>query len=688
MARRWLPTLRRTPLATKLTSGPAYAWAPVSLDRAQPWSVERAVRDGMERAVWVYKAVDTISNHAADRLLRVRPISDRSDEPAPPLPDHPLYRVMNRTANPLEWAWVFKKRLSMQLLLSKRGAFIEPTFSRGGDLLRVELLPPGRTRPVPGNGADLIDHFETVTPTGELRTLDPDQVRWIRNPHPLDPYSGMTPLEAAGLSVDLDHFTRLYNLSFVHNDSRPGGIISIDGDMEPDELRLLRSKFATGPTAAGTWTVLAGGGITVTDTSTTPRDMAYETVSGTAKIEVLAAFGVPESQLGNASGRTYDNAQAEKLMLWEVTMPPHLTLLASAFQPDVDDGHEAYFDTSDIDVLRMARANRLKEARDEVDAGVRSPLSYAKLAGYADEMDDTPATRALWLTSGRTPVPARATDATALAAAAAPPAPAAAAKSHPATSEEELQLDGTAAHALQQRLEDALQALTVRWTERTVARLNSPRHRTGTRHWDHRGQTDLRTGGKELPVDAVLDAATWQAEAEQALRPAVEQAANAAAEEMNTALAATISSSAPGWPTIAPLLADSVAQQAASLAKAIRDDDQAGTDREGIIATIRAWGRSAATWASSAATRLATTVIEAARDHAATATARTGLVRRWVAHQDTHTRSEHADADGQTQPLGQPFTVGTNLLRHPGDPTAPPGQTINCRCRLAWTRHG
>ncbi|MFF2619370.1 phage portal protein [Kitasatospora sp. NPDC058046] len=682
MPRRWFPTLRRPAPATKSTADYTLGWTPAGVDRARPWSVERAVRDGMERAVWIYKAVDTISNHAADRPLRVRPRSGTSDEPLPPHDAHPLYRAMNIRANPAEGAWTFKKRVSMQLLLSKRGVFLEPTFSRGGDLLRIDLLPPGRTRPVPSTGSDLISHFETVTITGELRHLDVERVRWIRTPHPLDPYSGITPLEAAGLSADLDFFTRHYNLSFVNNDARPGGVIGIDGDMDDDELRLLRARFGTGPSAAGSWTVLNGGNVTVTDTSVTPRDMAYETVAALSKIELLAAFGVPESQLGNASGRTFDNARAEKTTFWEITMPPHLRLIADAFQDDAGDDNEVYFDTSDIDVLREPRTKRLSEAREEVAAGVRSIRSYAELAGYADEIDDTPETRALWLASGRTALPARTADAPALGTTTPPPVPATGKTLAPAA---DLVLDETAADSLRGRLDDALQTLTTRWTERTVARLHSPRHRKDTRHWDDRGgTTDAATGIKGLPVDQVIDIATWQQEAVQALRPLIEQAATTAVTELHAALGSTGTATAAVWPTIAPLLTDWLAKQAQALA-----DDMAGSDREGknladIAEATRDWGRSLANRASVKASHLATVTVESARDQAAAASARTGLVRRWVAHDDGRTRPDHDAADGQTQPYGQPFTIGEDLLRHPGDTAAPPGQAVNCRCRLAW----
>ncbi|MFC8716600.1 phage minor head protein [Kitasatospora sp. NPDC057198] len=278
--------------------------------------------------------------------------------------------------------------------------------------------------------------------------------------------------------------------------------------------------------------------------------------------------------------------------------------------------------------------------------------------------------------AGRTALPASAADAPALEAA----PPKAAKALGPGT---DLPLDAAAADALRARLDDTLQALATRWTERTVARLNSPQHRKGTRHWDDRGHTDPRAGAKQLPAEQIVDAATWQQEAAQALQPLIEQAADAAADDLHTTIGTT-STPVAVWPLLAPLLADSLAHQAHALAEQITEADRDDKALPGITDTARSWGRSLATWASTAAGRLATATVESARDQAATASARVGLVRRWVAHDDGHTRPDHDAADGQTQPVGQPFTVGDDLLRHPGDPTAPPGQTVNCRCCLAW----
>ncbi|HQV21585.1 MAG TPA: phage minor head protein [Agitococcus sp.] len=56
----------------------------------------------------------------------------------------------------------------------------------------------------------------------------------------------------------------------------------------------------------------------------------------------------------------------------------------------------------------------------------------------------------------------------------------------------------------------------------------------------------------------------------------------------------------------------------------------------------------------------------------------------WIATNDGRVRDNHRHADGQKRHIGQPFNVGGEAMKYPGDPSASGSNTINCRCVLGY----
>ncbi|MEV8344563.1 phage portal protein [Streptomyces niveus] len=383
--------------------------------RADGWDLERVIVEGYERSIWTFKSIEAISKHASTLPVQIgRGGDEREFEET--IEEHPLLRLLNKQANPLETGDVFKKRLSAQLLLSKKGVFIEKTKSRGGVLTRLDLLPPDRVEVIPDDeNATYVKHFKFTDYRGHIRELKPEKVIWIRDPHPTDPFCGVTPLEAAGLSIDLDVKARTYNISFIDNDGRPGGIVGIDLDgVDGNEVDRIQRRLAPGAHNAGQLTLVGTGpgGVTYVDTSARPREMAYETLSTTSKNEILSAFGVYESIIGNASERTFNNADREEWNFWSHTELPHLNLIASAFDPDLSDDWVIRFNTSRVQALEFPRRQAREEAREEFDKGLITIDEYRRIANKP--LFNTPQSRALWISPQKAPVPANDQDAAAL----------------------------------------------------------------------------------------------------------------------------------------------------------------------------------------------------------------------------------------------------------------------------------
>jgi SPP1 gp7 family putative phage head morphogenesis protein len=58
--------------------------------------------------------------------------------------------------------------------------------------------------------------------------------------------------------------------------------------------------------------------------------------------------------------------------------------------------------------------------------------------------------------------------------------------------------------------------------------------------------------------------------------------------------------------------------------------------------------------------------------------------QEWIATRDARTRESHLEADGQVVRIGAPFSVGGDSLAYPGDPGGRAGNTIQCRCTVAF----
>jgi phage portal protein BeeE len=427
---RFLPSLESKTAAATLRRVTAQArWRAKGQPYVADWDIERAITEGFSRVLMVYRCVDVIATNQARTDIQVR-VGGR-DGPIADTRDLRLLHLLNRRPNPYETAVQFRYRLSCQLLLSKQGVFVELVRSNGGGLAELHLLPAGRTAPLPGVYSDgqgdapigasrypgtahggppggarrarFLDGYRVTHPDGGWTDLPPEDVLWIRKPHPTDPYMGTTPLEAAGLTADIDFYARLFNRNFMMNDGRPGGLVAVKGELNEEDARELKQRFAGGPSGAGRTTVIEADEVSWVDTATTPRDAQYVASQAATGLDLRLAFGVPESLLGNASGRTYDNAGAEEAIFWRVTEIPHCELIDGAFDALTPGGDEddlfLVHDTSGIAPLRRDERERHAKLLQEFQAGTITLDEYRE--GTGQPRLDVPGSRVVWLPAGK-----------------------------------------------------------------------------------------------------------------------------------------------------------------------------------------------------------------------------------------------------------------------------------------------
>jgi len=353
------------------------------------WDIERAYREGMQRVTWVARCIDVIAGNQARLPIILRKDNSPDGEilSDKKMNKSSLLEVLNTKSNIGENAFIFRYRLSAQLLLGTRGAFIEKVRGRDGSIVGLNLLPPQATAPIP-DAKKFVSGYEVTLPHGQTTILKPEDVVWVRRPHPLDPYLSLTPMEAAGVAIEIENFAKLYNRNFLMNDGRPGGLLVVRGMLDEEDKEELRNRFRGNLSRAGQTTVLAADdGAEYVDVGASPRDAAYIQMRQITKEEILASFGVPESVIGNASGRTFSNASEEIRVFWTETMLPHLEPIARSLD-ELDDVNYVDFDTSEVPVLMLYKQERERYLSDEFSRGLISLNEYRMGSGRKEVQSD------------------------------------------------------------------------------------------------------------------------------------------------------------------------------------------------------------------------------------------------------------------------------------------------------------
>ena len=363
------------------------------------WDVDRAINEGLERVLYVYRCCDVIASAQAGVPMIVR---EGDPDDGRVIKDERLFRLLNRRTNIHETSSDFRYRLSIQGLLSKRGAFIEIVTDNVGRPKALELLPPGQVEPIPDPKKFVAGYrlMNQVSLTEEI--LPPEKVIWVKwRPHPIDPYLQLTPLTAAGIQVDTDFLARLFNRNFLLNDGRPGMLVALRGHMNQTDAEEVKRRLNGGPQNAGRVVVVEADDLNAQDMSASPRDMQWLEAINMTKEDIMLAFGVPESVMGNASGRTYDNADAEKENFWEDTMLPHNGAIARAMDMltgAIDDDKFLGHDYDKVEVLQRWKRQRHDKLLAEYEAKLITLDEYR--AGVGRAPMGVAGARVIWLDNG------------------------------------------------------------------------------------------------------------------------------------------------------------------------------------------------------------------------------------------------------------------------------------------------
>lgn len=318
---------------------------------------------GYAHSAVAYRCVAAIADNGSSVPLVVRgPSGDVID-------GHPIAHLFNKRPNPQMSARVFKSIILQQGELAGQSfVWLDRGETGVGPVAEAHVVfddvtvcvdKPVAQRPTTAN----LTGFIINRSDGQRIPVLPEEMLWLRYPHPFDPLGCLAPWKAARHAVDMDAYAREWQRSSYKNGATPTGVIYL-GEMEATDFAAARASWRSsmqGPANAGKNLLVAsppGSGSRAASyvrVGLTAEEMDYLESRMANTAEVQLAFGVPHDYL--SGGTTFENRSAAKTTLWSDTIAPKLEIIGSEVDRVLlpSDAEEAEFDLSGVDALQESQ---------------------------------------------------------------------------------------------------------------------------------------------------------------------------------------------------------------------------------------------------------------------------------------------------------------------------------------------
>lgn len=259
------------------------------------------------------------------------------------LDTHPLVDLMNHP-NPLMAQSEFFENVFSYYLITGN-SYIEGVTPNVATQPPTELWPqrPDRMRVKAGRSNIPSQYIYSVG--GEQPFVwDVDEITGksailhLQTFNPTDDWYGLSPLEAAAMSVDIHNDTLGWNKAMVQNDARPPGVLTyapkegpdlLSDDQRERILEELEQRYSGKESTKRP--LLLEGGLEWQQLGLSPKDMDFVQAKHTTSTDIAQAYGVPPQMLGIPGSQTFANYAEARLAMWEDVVIPLLYSIRDEF---------------------------------------------------------------------------------------------------------------------------------------------------------------------------------------------------------------------------------------------------------------------------------------------------------------------------------------------------------------------
>lgn len=315
--------------------------------------------------VWTRKAANIVANNIAPLRLRVirEPEGDEVE-------GHPVTEALadprSMSPNELWQRWALEMQLAgefgLEVAKTRRGEIAELWPRRSNEVyVRVDK----RKRRYGG-----VTGYRIKDDAGPPYDLPPDEFIWWAFYNPLNPYRGISLIQAVRMGILIDQYSQAWSRMFFKNAARPDlAIVTPQGLTATERAEILARFDADYGGLGNAWRpiVLEDGVTDVKPISHPPKDIEWLEQRRFNREEIGAIFGVPDEIMGWGKD-TYENLKFSMVFLWRITLVPLIGMRDNVLgwwfrrQGMLGPGERLATDLSGIEALQEDKGAKVDQA--------------------------------------------------------------------------------------------------------------------------------------------------------------------------------------------------------------------------------------------------------------------------------------------------------------------------------------
>ena len=312
-------------------------------------------KEGYGMNVIVFRCVDLISKALANIEMQVH-VNDDVVE------DHPLAKLL-QNPNPVQGGSDFWQAYTAFRLITgnpyMEKLLVGESGENGGTPAELWIVPPYQMK--------ILARDDNPVPLGYLWEGSGRTRSWKTDPfNPLSFWYGLSPMEAAALSVDQHNSAGKWNTKLLQNSGSPSGFLMTEevlGDAEYKQIKKRIDENYRGPNNAGEW-MLMEGGLDWKQAGLSPKDMDWLEGKNLSAQDIAGVYGVPLQVIPIPGSQTFANYEQARAALYEDTVIPLMDSLVDELNrwlsPHYGENVRIGYDVDQIEALEVRRKERWK----------------------------------------------------------------------------------------------------------------------------------------------------------------------------------------------------------------------------------------------------------------------------------------------------------------------------------------